>query len=288
MSTKCIHLSDILNLNQEEYNDWTLCLNNATESKDGVYSFNSENHARLIEHISWKKSPGKKSFRVINTDYCLQFIRLDQDKKWDNWLFLGAFKVNGIINRGDGAELYDLQELDRFSCYKERLIIKYQKHQGDKQAKIDIQNIETIEVIEILNKPYIKTNKVFPGYDKVRLSFKELELLVTQNTDNWRQALSNVYGIYVITDTSTGKLYIGSAYGEEGIWQRWSTYVYTGGTGNNKGLINLLQENDNYAQYFQFSLLEVFFSNDSKYILDRENYWKKVFDSRNEHGNNLN
>ncbi len=34
--------------------------------------------------------------------------------------------------------------------------------------------------------------------------------------------VSSVNGVYLILDTRTGNQYIGSAYGNDGIWQKWS------------------------------------------------------------------
>lgn len=39
-------------------------------------------------------------------------------------------------------------------------------------------------------------------------------------------------GVYVIHDTETGEPYVGSAYGDTGIWQRWSNYALTLHGGN--------------------------------------------------------
>ena len=43
-----------------------------------------------------------------------------------------------------------------------------------------------------------------------------------------------------LLDKLTGKQYIGSAYGHEGIWGRWTEYMNTNGTGNNKQLEELI------------------------------------------------
>lgn len=55
--------------------------------------------------------------------------------------------------------------------------------------------------------------------------------------------------------TNIGKLYVGSAYGEEGIWGRWSDYVKTNGSGGNKMLVELINNDHTYAKNFQFSIL---------------------------------
>lgn len=68
--------------------------------------------------------------------------------------------------------------------------------------------------------------------------------------------LSAIRGVYLITDLNTGKLYVGSAYGDDGIWGRWSEYVVTGGHGGNKSLRELIEKDEHYAsKHFQFSIL---------------------------------
>jgi hypothetical protein len=88
-------------------------------------------------------------------------------------------------------------------------------------------------------------------------------------------------GLYLITDTSSGKVYVGSAYGHEGIWQRWSNYCKNG-HGGNKELKALLQaKGKEYASYFQFSLLEICDLDASEeVVLPREKHWMEVMCSR--------
>lgn len=275
-----IFLNEIFNIVANEYKNWTICLNNANE--EGVYSF-EENESRLLEHISWKKHRNSTtSFRNINTRYCLQFIRLDRDKKYNQWLFLGAFEICGVISFDDGHQVYDLKKMDLFNHYSERLIIEYSKKQGPKQAKIGIENIETIKVVSILEKKYVKTSQLFEGYHKVSLPFLELKKIIMSNVDNWRILLENVNCIYSIVDETNGKIYIGSTYNKNGTWSRWSEYVYTNGHGNDYELKQLVESQPDYAKNFRFSIIEVFLNKDdtSPYILERERYWKEVFRSK--------
>ena len=275
-----IFLNEIFNIVANEYKNWTICLNNANE--EGVYSF-EENESRLLEHISWKKHRNSTtSFRNINTRYCLQFIRLDRDKKYNQWLFLGAFEICGVISFDDGHQVYDLKKMDLFNQYSERLIIEYSKKQGPKQAKIGIENIETIKVVSILEKKYVKTSQSFEGYHKVSLPFLELKKIIMSNVDNWRILLENVNCIYSIVDETNGKIYIGSTYNKNGTWSRWSEYVYTNGHGNDCELKQLVESQPDYAKNFRFSIIEVFLNKDdtSPYILERERYWKEVFRSK--------
>jgi hypothetical protein len=91
-------------------------------------------------------------------------------------------------------------------------------------------------------------------------------------------------GIYLLIDDSNNKKYIGSAYGEYGIWNRWSNYInnYTGG---NKGLDDLHKQvgEEHFKNHFRFVLLEYFSDKtDDNYVINRESFWKKVFNSRKE------
>ena len=84
----------------------------------------------------------------------------------------------------------------------------------------------------------------------------------------------------MLTDTHTGKLYIGSATGEEGVAQRWGNYLDSK-HGGNKKLIALYEQKgaEYFERYFTFTLLEYFgLSYDPIKILEREQFWKKCFD----------
>ena len=113
--------------------------------------------------------------------------------------------------------------------------------------------------------------------------------IINGNVDNWRELLENINCVYSITDTLTGKIYIGSTYGYNGVWQRWSVYVKTLGHGNNVILKTLIEKNVNYGENFVFTIIESFFNRNGNenYILEREKYWKKVFETRT-YGNNKN
>lgn len=69
----------------------------------------------------------------------------------------------------------------------------------------------------------------FPGFDQVLIDHAELQLVIDDpRYAAWRTALGAVQGIYLITDTSTGKHYIGKADGSERILQRWTAYARDG------------------------------------------------------------
>jgi hypothetical protein len=67
----------------------------------------------------------------------------------------------------------------------------------------------------------------FPGHDRINHSLADLQAVVSQARPDWRIALESMKGVYVIHDRETGQRYVGSAYGDTGIWQRWATYAAT-------------------------------------------------------------
>ena len=147
---------------------------------------------------------------------------------------------------------------------------------------------DEFSVSEITQKPY--AGEDFPGYDNVRIDFSALELLVKNQRMDWRVALENVKGVYLIADKNNGKKYVGSAYGDSGIWSRWSAYTTTGHGGNDE-LVSLISKNGiEYARKnFQFAILELrSMKTDDNTIIDREKFWKDVLLTRGDFGYNKN
>lgn len=140
---------------------------------------------------------------------------------------------------------------------------------------------DELEVIEILNDKF--TGEDFPGYENVRLSYRQLKNIINRKLPGWIPALANQKAVYLITDKKTGKLYVGSATAQWGmLLQRWSDYV-ANGHGGNKELVELVQaEGIDYVQkYFQYSILENYNARmDDNYVFERENWWKETLLSK--------
>jgi hypothetical protein len=128
----------------------------------------------------------------------------------------------------------------------------------------------------------------FPGFKSVLLTTQDLRKIVRDQLPDWIAALSSVAGVYLISDTRSGKLYVGSATGEGGLWQRWCSYASTG-HGHNVELRAVMKElGDTHVEHFQYSILEIADTHTSpKEILQRESHWKSVLLSRL-HGYNKN
>jgi predicted GIY-YIG superfamily endonuclease len=175
--------------------------------------------------------------------------------------------------------------MDGFDDLTGRLVVSFKRTGRQSYLKADKWTNE-IKVSELMPKKMVV--KKFYGYNNILISKKELELIIDQSIESWKGALSNVSGVYLITDKKTGKLYVGSATGENGIWSRWSEYSKNG-HGGNKNLIKILKdEGDKYSDNFQYSVLEIADTHSSdEDVLKRESYWKNVLCSR-DYGYNAN
>ena len=238
---------------------------------------------------AWKtKHPNNN---LNHADYLLAFAQYYPYGP-EYFIFGGLYKIKKIEPEVFDEVGYELTLMDDYKEYRKRLIVKLKKPIGrDLYNRLykNIQGTLEPEVYEIA--PNTKLGH-FPGYQNVTLSHPQMQQIILRNEPSWKQALMNVKGVYVITDLSNGKLYIGSASGNtDGIWQRWSDYANIENlTGGNKLLneIKLDKGKDYIVNNFQYSILEIF---DTKTkadtIINRENYWKNVFCTR-KHGMNFN
>ncbi len=112
--------------------------------------------------------------------------------------------------------------------------------------------------------------------NKVNISWNELLRVVEK--DNWKTALQNQKGVYLITDISNGKKYVGSAHGQNMILGRWQSYVKNG-HGGNVGLKSF--DFDYIKTHFRYSILDIYKSTiDDQVVIERESWWKEVLQTR--------
>ena len=145
---------------------------------------------------------------------------------------------------------FDLQHVNTLKEYEGRLIIDW-----GKSARMWHQKGTTEKPIVAIRTD---NKKVFSGFENLILKYDELKEIVENPTiyDSWHTALSSVNAIYLIVDTETGKQYVGSAYGKDGLFGRWACYVDTL-HGNNKEMQELICNYPDRYHYFQFSILQI-------------------------------
>jgi len=167
--------------------------------------------------------------------------------------------------------------------------LKLQSPYRDRSTRVNFENhYPGFQVQEILREPY--SGRPFPGFENIDLSFEELETLVRNYRSDWQAALASVKGIYLISDITTGKRYIGSAYGDQGIWSRWCNYVTTGHGGNVELRAMASDPTLDYCRKaFRFALLEFRPAiTPDDVILARESFWKGILLTRGDYGLNRN
>ena len=190
----------------------------------------------------------------------------------DDWLLFHIGQVTKDLNKFNDVG-YDFEDLPEYEKYVGRLIVKFKNN-----AQTMIRNAESVMddcyVSQIL--PDTFDNDLFPGYEKVNITWDEMNRVLEK--DNWKTALQNQKGVYLMTDMSNGKMYVGSAYGTNMILGRWRAYVKTG-HGGNVGLKTLTL--GYIKQNFKYSILDIYKSTtDDQIIIDRESWWKEVLQSR--------
>lgn len=280
---KEIKLNDLLKIEENDLCRYKLHLaaSNGEEEPLDVYTrdFN--------EWIVWNEWRGNKN--DFNREYIFSLI--PDYHKSNKFIFGGVFRV---VKRYDDWEEtnkgYDIELVDEFIKFIGRLEIDFYRYQGMRGRAFLLENyINDMVVSQITEKPYQGID--FSGYDNVCIDFSSLVMIVKNQKQDWKVALENVKGVYVIVDKSNGKKYIGSAYGDNGIWSRWATYVYSDGHGYNDELVNLIKEEgaDYARRNFQLAILELLsMKTDDDTIIHRESFWKNVLLTRGEFGYNKN
>lgn len=262
---------------------------NAGDCKKLAWDLLLEDSTEWISMNGWKtKHPNN------NLNYSEYLIAFAQYYPYgpEYFIFGGMYKVEKIQPEVFNAPGYILTLMDDYQEYRKRLIIKTEKPIGRNLYNRRYESVQSQlnpEIYELA--PDTKLGH-FPGYQNVSLKHKDMRHIINSDEPSWKQALSNVKGVYVVTDTNNGSLYIGSASGSvDGIWQRWSGYADIGNlTGGNKEFAEIMKnKGENYLiNNFQYSILEIFDTKTKmETIIERENYWKNVLDTK-KHGMNHN
>jgi hypothetical protein len=204
-------------------------------------------------------------------------LSLIQTENKVDWLFAGIYHVEGDpVKKGD-LYFYETKLTDLYNDLIGRLIVNFKK--PFRASYPYAENVKNITVLSIREERLSVSD--FKSFHETNLSRFELETIFKYQAKDWKAALSSVAAIYLLTDYTNNKLYVGSAYktkydGNGSLWNRWETYnnSYHGG---NKRLKKLFKEQseEGFAN-FQYSILETFVLYISlSQITSRESEWKK-------------
>ncbi len=222
----------------------------------------------------WQEFQNRRNFKCPRV---LSLIHLYGDK----WLFAGIWDVQSCTPRKDSTRSwfeYKTSEVAGLEHLTGKAVVTFKRtfrasyphgHRYGDQLVVAYLLQERMSIGD------------FPGYSSVLVSYDELRHIVLQNISTWRAALRSVAGVYLITDRSCGKHYVGSAYGIDGFWGRWALYA-TAGHGQNIELRALLDgHGPQHAKQFQFCILEVCDIMATKdEVVRREAHWKNALGSR--------
>lgn len=222
---------------------------------------------------AWQEYQNQQNFKC---DEIVSLIHLHEDK----WLFAGIYQVLGVKHRKEGEKNwyeYGTKEMSGLDHLVGRVVVQFRKR-FIAAYLIGPKYIDKLLVSEIREKRMRIAD--FPGYNAVSISYRSLRTIVRKNMPQWKGALSNVGGVYLVTDTHIGKLFVGSVHGGDTIWRQWVAFAINGHA-DIKPLRRLLsREEGDYQLHFQFSILEICDLNASRdYILAREEHWKQSLQS---------
>lgn len=223
------------------------------------------------EFEEWQSWQAKQNF---NREYIVSLIQMPES---NTWLFAGVYRSISSVWNEDHYD-YLTQKVELFEPYSGRLKVTFNR--PGRQAYLIAENwITSITISELTSKKLVIES--FKGYQNTKLSKAHLDIIVSQQVSDWKSALSSVSGVYLITDLASGKLYVGSATGDGGIWQRWNDYSFTAHGGNKQLYLLLREKGIEYSSNFQYSILEIADTHKTKdEILSRESYWKDVLGSK--------
>lgn len=222
---------------------------------------------------AWQEYQTQQNFKC---DEIISLIHLNEDK----WLFAGIYQVLGVKQRQDGDKSwyeYGTKQIAGLNHLVGRVIVQFNKRFSAAYL-IGRKYIDKLLVSGIRDKRMVVSD--FTGYNSVRISYRILRTVVRKNIAQWKDALSNVGGIYLITDTHTGKLFVGSTVTGDSIWHHWVSFAING-HGDIRCLRRLLsRKTGDYQFNFQFAILEICDLNCSRdYVLTREEHWKQALQS---------
>ncbi len=182
-----------------------------------------------------------------------------------------------LAERTDVERMFDLVESDFMGSLVDRLVVDWTSPRNWHRTATRARGLPVLEIADRDKIP-------FPGFDKVFLSMHELkEMVSSPRYADWRSALSQVQGIYLITDSADGRQYVGKADGSERIFGRWAEYSRSG-HGGNVELRALVADDagpEGHARHFAFSILRVFGPSTSPSEVDEaESHYKRALMTR--------
>jgi len=282
-----IMLADLLGLS--DLSNWKMSFyrpgRHGWGERDAIRAFRANRDSLLVDHHLWHWPNKGRDYSVGTKLICLTQL----EPGGSRYLLTDVVTITAtdVVADRDENHCYDHARMKTMERFEGRIVVNshYREQNGRPWASTALA---TCQVHELL-APEWEFDDEFPGYHLVNVSWSELKAIIDGRVASWRTALKNQKGIYLITDDSNGKHYVGAAYGQDELWGRWSQYAATG-HGGNVGLKKVAEQYgpDHIRRHFCFSLLETTgpLTPDAE-VIAREAYWKATLMTRI-HGYNEN
>jgi len=278
---KIIKLQDILPLDELRKKGKVLLIRHHHEKLAEM------NEMNLIEE--YQSFQSKKAF--FDCKYIVSFLGGEKNSA----VFYGLYEVKDRLakehlpnyskeiekycnKQNPSKDIYlKLERIEKYDIFTDRLVINWFVPRGWYNTYGEVQDKE---VMKILPNNFVDD---FPGLMNIMVSYKKLKKIIEnpQSHSVWFESLTRLQAIYLILDKKSGNKYVGTTYGENGLWQRWESYIKGDGTGNNKELKVLKGKDPEFYLNFQFSILEVLSKTaNQKYCTEKESIWKEKLGSK--------
>ncbi len=194
---------------------------------------------------TYQRIQGRDRFK--EADWIASFVATPLNET----LFVGVYRIGGVSTAPPGTidpmsghdvtgyRLYDLAIDDALSKYVGRIIVDWGSGYRSWVQHAALRQKQILEIRRTAIEP------PFPGFTSFTWNIRDLASV----PPSWRVALSAVSGVYLLVSRTTGKQYVGSAYGSGGFWVRWEDY-FRNAHGGNEGMKFALDDN------YQVSVLE--------------------------------
>lgn len=272
-----ILLNDLLRIdeNSEDYKNGKIALCTGWHGKDSPIKL-------------WLERDDRQN--KFGMDYCFNAKSEKQTRFWEGNIIICSallpsrnFLLTSICRVTKTGNPSEREPIEEYRKYFGRVVFKCDNKSQRYQYHLSTM-LDRCIVVEILENEY--GGEPWCGYDNLCVNMGTLMDYLTKKSmgKEWRRALSDVKAVYCLNNHDEGKVYIGSAYNDNGcLLKRWEDYFKTI-DGGDKDLIELRKEHDDkyFLDNFYFSILEVFDkkTNDNT-IIKREYHWMKVFNSTN-------
>jgi|GEM_PF-1976886 len=180
-----LKIDDLLRIPQSDMDKVKIKFNQPSPDEDPLDLYRKNPDIINTQWLFWREQ--RRYFYEGQIAVC--FLKIG----WDKWLLTTIKKITKDLNIVGGIS-YDGDELPEYKPYYGRLIIQF--HKTFQAQGIYYKNVcDELLVNQLL--PAAFDGYDFPGYDEVRLTWEQLEIIIKQHKKDWMAALQNQKAVYL-------------------------------------------------------------------------------------------